>query len=227
MLLAERSDTFPPFSPKGVLVDAEKLALHLHKDRYGAFWLTDAIRPSVDLPVVPAEGFRLDTYRDARTGIEVPALVGAISRERLFDVFLGLLDPLGEVVDVVLETSHANEGSSHRDLYREQIDLPVFKSHCYDFEDLLLHDGCTGVAVISTAAPMEVQFDEHKLLVVYARDLEPFEENLRQAGIPYSEKIKFITEAEHLHSTEPRFTSAFEQFCMRLGVAEAAEHVNW
>ena len=29
---------------------------------------------------------------------------------------------------------------------------------------------------------MEVQFDEHKLLVVYAHDLEPFEAVLRQAG---------------------------------------------
>jgi len=208
-------------------VNSEKLALHLRQDRYGDFWLTDAIRPSFDRQVIPSEGFRLDTYRDTRSGIEVPALVASVSRERLFDAFLSLLDLLGEVVDVVLETSHATDGSQHRDLYREQIDLPVFKSYCYDFEDLLLHDGCTGVAVISTAAPMEVQFDEHKLLVVYARELEPFEQNLRQGGIPYSEKIKFITEAEHLHSTEPRFASAFEQFSLRLGVEEPAEHVNW
>jgi hypothetical protein len=207
-------------------VNSEKLA-HLHRDRYGDFWLTDAIRPSYDLQIVPSEGFRLDTYLDSRAGVEIPALVASISRERLFDVFLSLLDPLGEVVDVVLETSHASEGSEHRDLYREQIDLPVFKSHCYDFEDLLLHDGCTGVAAIGTAMPMEVQFDEHKLLVVYAKDLQPFEEILRQGGVTSAESIKFITEAEHLHSTEPRFTAAFEQFCLRLGVEEAAEHVNW
>lgn len=30
---------------------------------------------------------------------------------------------------------------------------------------------------------MEVQFDEHKLLVVYARNLEPFERIMRQLGI--------------------------------------------
>jgi hypothetical protein len=208
-------------------VNSDKLAAHLHQDRYGDFWLTDAIRPSFDLQIVPSEGFRFDTYRDTRARIEIPALVAAVSRERLFDIFLNLLDPLGEVVDVVVETSHDSEGSQHRDLYREQIDLPVFKSQCYDFEELLLHDGCTGVAVIGSSAPLEVQFDEHKLLVVYARDLEPFAENLRQAGIPCSETIKFITEGEHLHSTEPCFAAAFEQFCLRLGVEEAAEHVNW
>jgi hypothetical protein len=208
-------------------VNVKKLAAHLQVDRYGDFWLTEAIRPSLDLQVVPRQGFRLDTYRDVRAGIEVPVLAAAVSRERLFDLFLDLLDPLGEVVDVVLETSHTSQGASHQDLYREQIDLPIFKSYCCDFEELLLNDGCTGIAVIGTAGPMEVQFDGHKLLVVYARDLEPFECILRQAGVPRDDKMKLITEGEHLHSSEPRHASNFEQFCYRLGVGEAAERVSW
>ena len=84
-------------------MNVKKLAAHLQVDRYGDFWLTEAIRPSLDLQVVPREGYRLDTYRDERAGIEVPVLVAAVSRERLFDVFLELLDPLGDLVDVVLE----------------------------------------------------------------------------------------------------------------------------
>jgi hypothetical protein len=208
-------------------VDPNKLTAHLRVTRYGNFWLTEAIRPSVDLQVVPREGFRVDTYRDAQAGLEVPVLVAAVSRERLFDVFLELLEPLGEVVDVVLETSHESAGGNHRDLHREQIDLPVFKSYCCDYEDLLLHDGCTGVAVISSAGPMEVQFDEHKLLVVYAQDLEPFERVLRQAGVPRDDRMKLISEGEHLHSTDPEYCAAFEQLCYRLGIGEPAEHVNW
>jgi hypothetical protein len=200
---------------------------HLQIDHYGKFWLTDAIRPAPERQVVPCEGFRIDSYHDPESGVRVPALVAAVSRERLFDVFLSLLEPLGEVVDVVLETSHESQGADHEDLYREQIDLPVFQSHCLEFEDLLLNDGCAGVAVISAAEPMEVQFDEHKLLVVYARDLEPFEEILRQAGVPRNDQLKLITEGEHLHSTEPRYAAAFEQLCYRLGVGEPAEHVNW
>jgi hypothetical protein len=208
-------------------VNVEKLSAHLQVDRYGDFWLTEAIRPSVDLQVIPREGYRIDTYRDVVAGVEIPVLVAAVSREDLFDLFLDLLDPLGEVVDVVLETSHDNDGAGHRDLHREQIDLPVFKSYCCDYEDLLLHDGCTGVAVIGGEGPMEVQFDEHKLLVVYAQDLKPFERILRQARIPRIDHIKLITEGEHLHSTEPHYAAAFEQFCYRLGVGEAAEAVNW
>jgi len=212
---------------QGAEVNVKKLTAHLQVDRYGDFWLTEAIRPSLDLQVVPREGFRLDTYRDVRAGIEVPVLVAAVSRERLFDLFLDLLDPLGDVVDVVLETSHASQGANHQDLYREQIDLPIFKSYCCDFEELLLNDGCTGVAVIGTGGPMEVQFDEHKLLVVYARQLAPFEHIVRQAGVPRDDEMKLITEGEHLHSSEPRHAADFEQLCYRLGVGEAAERVNW
>src|SRR5439155_2977170 len=177
--------------------------------------------------VVPREGFRMEVYRDELVGLRVPVLAAAVSREQLFEVFLDLLEPLGEVVDVVLETSHDSDGSNHRDLYREHIDLPVLKSYFCDYEELLLNDGCTGVAVISTRGPMEVQFDEHKLLVVYARDLEPFERILRQAGVPRDDRMKLITEGEHLHSSEPRHVADFEQFCYRLGVGEAAERVNW
>src|SRR5262249_55740860 len=156
-----------------------------------------------------------------------PVLAAAVSRENLFDLFLALLEPLGGTVDVVLETSHHSDGSNHRDLFREHIDLPVLKSHFCDFEDLLLNDGCTGVAVIAKDEPIELQFDEHKLLIVYASDLQPFEQVLRAAGIPRDDSMKLITEGEHLHSTDQRHIATFGQLCCRLGVSDAAEHVNW
>jgi hypothetical protein len=208
-------------------VSADKLTAHLRVDRYGDFRLTNAIRPAQGLPVIPRQGYRRDIYRDDRAGVRVPVVAASVSRERLFDLFLALLEPLGEVVDVVLETSHDSDGTSHRDLVREQIDLPVLMSHFCDYEDLLLNDGCAGVAVISSAGPMEVQFDEHKLLVVYARDLEPFEDILRDFGIRRDDRLKLITEGEHLHSTDPHYAEQFEQLCCRVGVAEPAEHVSW
>ncbi len=208
-------------------MSSQKLAEHLQVDRYGDFLLTEAVRPGLRVPVVPREGYRLDVFRDKKAGIQVPVLAAAVSRERLFDVFLALLSPLGDTVDVVLETSHDNDGESHRDLYREHIDLPVLMSHFCDYEDLLLNDGCAGTAIIATTGPLEVQFDEHKLLVVYARDLGPFERVLEEAGIPRDDKLKLVTEGEHLHSTDPRHLDAFDQLCCRLGIGEPAERVNW
>jgi hypothetical protein len=212
---------------RGGIVNRERLTGHLEVDRYGDFQLTDAIRPAPHVPVMPREGFRMDVYRDNDANMEVPVLAAAVTRERLFDVFLSLLDALGPCVDVVLETSHHSDTSKHRDLLREGIDLPVLQSHLCEFEDLLLNDGCTGVAVISGTGSAEVQFDEHKLLVVYAHDLEPFEAVLRQAGIKRDDRLRLITEGEHLHSTAPSYYDQFEQLCCRAGVSETAEHVSW
>jgi hypothetical protein len=208
-------------------VSGDKLAVHLRVERYGEFLLTDAIRPALDLPVVPRQGYRRDVYRDDRAGIRVPVLAAAVSRERLFDVFLELVETFDETVDVVLETSHDGDGTSHRDLLREDIDRPVLMSHFCEFEDLLLNDGCTGVAVISTVGPIEVQFDEHKLLVVYGRNLAPYEGVFRRFGVRRDDTLRLITEGEHLHSTDPRYADQFEQLCCRLGIGEPAERVSW
>lgn len=197
-----------------------QLEEHLAIARYGSFLLTDAVRPSFNLDVVPSAGCRRDSYKDPDTGVTVPVLMAAASRERLFDLFIELLDPLGEVVDVVLETSHDTERQGHRDLTREQIDLPILKSTLYDFEDLLLDDGCTGIAVLNPRIPLEVQFDEHKLLVMYGRELEPFEEILGEYRLRHSDTIRFITEGEHVHSSTEEMAERFHELAYRLGVED-------
>lgn len=147
----------------------EELEAHLGVSRYGDFVLTDAVRPSYDLQVVPCQGYRHDSYRDEESHSSVPVLMASVSNESLFEVFLDVLDPLGPVVDVVLETSHNRDRQGHQDLYREHIDVPVLKSILWEFEDLVANDGCTGLAVLNPGIPQEVQFDEHKLLIPHCR----------------------------------------------------------
>ena len=196
----------------------DELASHLQVARYGEFVLTDAVRPSYDLQVVPRAGFRRDTYQDREAGVKIPVLMAAASRERVLDLFFDLLDPLGDDVDVVLETSHEQDAGQHQDLYRENIDLPVLKSVLYDYEDLLLDDGCMGVAVLNPRIPLEVQFDEHKLLIMYGQDLDDFERVLEQYDMDCCDDIRFITEAEHVHSSSDEFARRFEELRYRLGV---------
>lgn len=186
--------------------------------KYGSFKLTDAIRPSFDLKVVPQQGYRHDSYTDEETKSKVPVLMAAASRDIVFDVFMDLIDNLGTEVDVVLETSHNRESSGHTDLYREHIDVPILKSILWDYEDLLLNDGCTGIAVLNPAIPQEIQFDEHKLLIVYGNPLRQYEAAFRNFGVRCDEKIKFITEAEHVHSSSDKYYQQFEELKMRLGM---------
>jgi len=196
----------------------EELEAHLGVKRYGDFMLTDAVRPSYDLQVVPQQGFRHDVYHDEESKTRVPVLMAAASSENLFELFMDMLDPLGGVVDVVLETSHNQSANGHVDLYREHIDMPVLKSILWDFEDLLTHDGCTGIAVLNPGIPQEVQFDEHKLLIAYGSDLREYEDILIARDLPCRNDLKFITEAEHVHSTSDRFCEEFEELKMRLGM---------
>src|SRR5438309_10128739 len=137
----------------------DQLDAHLRIGRYGNFALTDAVRPSFGLEVIPREGYRRDVYSDPETGNKMPVLAASISAERLFDVLMDLLDPLGDEVDVVMESSHETEPGAHADLYREHIDTVILKSTLYDYEQLLLPDGCTGLAALSQTCLMKILFD--------------------------------------------------------------------
>jgi hypothetical protein len=196
----------------------EELEAHLGVRRYGSFTLTDAIRPSYDLKVVPRQGYRHDAYQDEESKAELPVIMAAASQERLFELFIEMLEPLGNVVDVVLETSHSRDRKGHVDLYREHMDMPVLLSTLWEFEDLLTNDGCTGIAVLNPSIPQEVQFDEHKLLIVYGHELRAYERILDRSRVVCDENLKFITEAEHVHSSSDEYARQFEELKMRLGM---------
>lgn len=199
------------------LLSDEELQTHMGINRYGSFDLTDAIRPSYDLQVVPRQGFRHDEYHDESSGEKIPVVMASATSGLLIDLFLELIDNLGPVVDVVLESSH-HGGSGHRDYYREHIDMPVLKSVLVEFEDLLLNDGCCGVAVVNPRRRQEVQFDEHKLLICYGQPLDGFEQIMIENDVYPTKDLKFLTEAEHVHSSNERFVQQFDVLRSRLGM---------
>ena len=195
----------------------DELETHLSIARYGNFELSGAVRPSYDLDIVPRAGFRHDSYRDEESNAIVPVLMGAVTRQRVMEIFIELIEPLGNVVDVVLETSHGR-GPGHVDLYREHLDMPILQSILWDFEDLLVNDGCAGIAVLNPAIPQEVQLDEHKLLIAYGKDLTAYENVMADCNVSCHEEIKFITEAEHVHSTTDQYIEQFQELKFRLGM---------
>jgi len=201
-------------------VSNQPLSAHLQVATYGDFTLTDAIRPAIGVPIQPREGYRVEIFRDRQARLKLPMLSAAVSAERLFDTFLGLVEQVGEGVHVVGESSHGRAADDHRDFRRDEIDLPVLMSHFCDFEDLLVNDGCTGVAVMADGRPVEVQFDEHKLFHIYAPDLKPFRRVLRKMGVERRKVLPLISEAEHLHHTTDEHADQFRQLCMRLGVGD-------
>ena len=211
----------PTFEGAIARPDRRALEAHLSRRRYGRFTLTEAVRPSWQLEVVPQAGYRFDSYYDARTGMRLPAVIAAVSSERLFETFLALLEPLGEACDVVLETSHdapaSGPATTRREATREGIERLVLESVLWDFEDLLLNDGCTGIAIMHPELSLEVQLDEHKLLIVYATDRTPFERILAERGIVRNDRMRFISQGEHLHTSHTRFVDLFAEMVGTLG----------
>lgn len=201
-------------------MNPDQLAPHLRLNRYGEFTLTEAIRPGPGVPLRPREGYRIQVYREQQASVRLPLLSAAVSAERLFDTFLTLLDVMGKVVHVVLESSHGTRADRHTDLRREYIDRPVLASHLCEFEELLTHDGCTGIAVLAIGRPVELQFDEHKLFHIYAPNLSPFRRVLRQLGVPRRKLLPLICEAEHLHHTTDEYADQFRLLALRLGVMD-------
>lgn len=201
--------------------DRATLEAHLARRHYGGFTLTDAVRPGWQLDVVPQAGYRFDAYTDPRTGTKLPAIIAAVSSEQLFDTFLQLIEPLGDTVDVVLETAHDGEAHDRRpprtELTREGMERLVLESMLWDFEDLLLHDGCSGVAIMHPELPIEVQLDEHKLLVIYADDRGPFERILQGQGLARNDRLRFISQGEHLHTSHTRYARRFTQLANAVG----------
>jgi hypothetical protein len=94
----------------------------------------------------------------------------------------------------------------------------VLKSVLWEYEDLLVNDGCTGIAVLNPGIPQEIQFDEHKLLIVYGNRLDEFESIYRDQQIRCDDELKFITEAEHVHSSSDRYAQQFDELKTRLGM---------
>jgi len=201
------------------------------------FQLTEAVRPGPCCPVYPLEGYRKELWKGPR-GERVPLLAISVSKEKILDLFIDLLEPLGSVVDVILESSHGPDGSptpsgrGGRDLTRRNIDRPIFSSNCLDFEDLLLNDGCTGISVISSRARTkglirEVQLDEHKTLIVYSEKLASFVRVLKNYGLKRNDKMKLLLEGDHLHKSSQQHLEEFDRFTRIMGADGPQESVSF
>lgn len=190
----------------------EEINIHIRIKRYSSFTLTDAIAPSYDLSVIPQQGFKRVYYNKEK--ISAPLLIISASKEILFDLFMELISLMGRKrIGVVLDTSHNSEDENHVNLVNESTDTIVLKSNLWDFEEYLLADGYLAIAVVRWDDHLELQLDPHKVLLMY--NWEIIEHKLlavlKKYNIPEIPDMKFIYEAEHIHSTSDELFERFEE----------------
>lgn len=155
-------------------------------------------------------GYSITEYVD-KSKARIPVIMVACNAHLIMDLFFDLVDKLGEEVSVVLETSHNSTDGSHEDLYVYDVDSIVLKSHLADehFEELVLRDGYTGIAV-HDGKTNEIQLSEDKTIVIYSHDLSKFESVLKFYGLKHRQGMKFVTNFKHEHDT---FLGGYDRFC--------------
>lgn len=189
------------------------LSEHLRRRRYGCFELTDALRPALDLRILPQEGYRRSLYRDPVSGLFVRVVTCAASGEHLFDLFMDTLDILAPTVELALGISSTGRRVEYR---RQQCELVILKSIFYDFEKLILHDGSLGLAL--SDGHTEVSFDEHKLLVISGDGAQESEFLLDRYGIHYLRRLQLLTDSEHIHTTTRNWCHEADRLKISLGL---------
>lgn len=197
-----------------IAMSEKELEAHLAIDTYGNFRLTDAIRPYPEAQL--EEGFRRDHWDPENGEPTVSVIIAAASREKLFDLFLELTSSMNEQVNVILETSHASSGrKSHSDIKCEGHENIVLRSTLIDFEDLLLNDGYTGIAIMDST-PHELQLEEHKLLFMYGHRLDNFERILKRYGLNEKQSMEVVADKAHVHCSMREYLEQFEKLLMIL-----------
>lgn len=216
-------NAFPPTGTSFEGLSNEEIKTHEAIKKYDDFILTDAVIPSYDLRVKPQSGFRYDYYCEG--DLSIPVVIISASKEVLFSLLMELIELIGKkAVDVILRTSRYGY-QGYTSLLRECIDLCVLKSIFLDFEEFLLKDGCTRLIITGDKAPIELQFDDHKLLLIY--NWPPVRKALlailKKYGIEEKPYIKFICEAEHIHLSNDKLLEAFKQLAVRIGAEKDKE----
>lgn len=183
-----------------------KLAEHTRKRKYGSFVLTDAIRPSFALDIIPEEGYRIDDLKDV--GNDKKLLYASISREKLFKIFLQFLDECENEVEVFLEQVDPRHRHATEEHYSELLDVSLVRDVCIKHKSLLLNQGY--LSIVIRDARGDITLDRFKCLGVIHPDINTFERILWLSDVDFIPDIQFLSEGPHIGLAYPEFNQAFE-----------------
>jgi hypothetical protein len=183
------------------------------------FKLTGAIRPVGKFGSTLVEGYCRARYEQA-DDFTIPLLWAAVSAEKIMDVVMASINEVArgrEYLGVVLDSKHHDECSQVQ--HFSEVDAIILQSVLWDYEDLLLNDGCFVLAVIDNRTHLEVQLDDHKLLAVYGSTerLAPFEQALIDHDVPLRPDMRFICQKDHVHISNHMLRQRFNELSMQLG----------
>ena len=197
----------------------KQLEEDLKKDNYNGFLLTKAVRLDAKTTLLPENGFKLVWCQIDKNTRERALLVCA-SREILWDLFIDFVSITGSVTDVCLESSHHSANHDcHTDFIVEEKEVILTTSTFFDFQDILLNDGCTGIAVYNGKRRVEVQLCEHKFISIYGwkKHKRKIKKILEKYGIPLNKEMSCVVWQPHMHVSSTSYAEEFKNFKIAMG----------
>ncbi len=137
----------------------------------------------------------------------VPSMTIALSSEKIFDVLFGLLDLLGERLEVILDVSALIFRWDKRSCCGD-FDSCVVKSRLLEYEDVVLNDGFLGLNFQDESEDREISLDEHKLLHVFGNSLHSFKSVVERHEVGLDFDLRTIMHNRHVHYSNIRLRDA-------------------
>jgi hypothetical protein len=107
-----------------------------------------------------------------------------------------------------------------------EIDPITFLSMLYDFEELFMNDGFSGVSFLADALFSELRLDVHKEILFFCKNLKGIEfisSFLLNAGLPrLPPRTKTLAEQPHIHIGDSTYDDKFEQLVAVSGAKQVA-----
>ena len=208
------------------------------------FELTDAVCPINEFGLWA--GFQRATYFDQVSGVLQVVIINE-TKSLLFDLFTDLAEELLKIekvkrscIDVVLESRHIPDDKTgfgkkydccdraefFTDFVASHVDPVSFLSKLFDFEDLIMNDGFTGVSLLAIAAFCELRLDVHKVISVFSKRpnvAERMAAFLKKRGVAQLPiQAHTVAEKPHVHIGHSNYKDRFDQFVESVGAQELA-----
>lgn len=152
----------------------------------------------------PEEGFELSYREDDETPHYF--LYAQLSSLRLERFFMDAMRCLPPKVKAVLEIRRpeparaaSNDGRETDRWASDVVPLEDVLRVASKYSFQLLHDGMVGFGAYDPDSPLEVFLDDHKLVSLFAPEVEPFVPLLESFGVPQVDQIASVLDVDHEH----------------------------
>ena len=181
-------------------------------------------------------GYKIGRELGIESGLTPPyPLIVAQSKDRILPMLYQLTDFLlrdEPSVQFFVDT-FTDEGHSTSTILANRDVAPLeLISTLKKYEDLLLNDGVHSYAIATPSSDIEVQLDDHKLILIYAYSTET-RANLRaflnECGIAYDPELPLVIEQDHHHHTQYHHLTAINDLAveLRLSAEKRDDSDSW